>query len=302
MNNGIIAVDKPKGISSAGVVARIKRSLNLKKVGHTGTLDPFATGLMLCGINKGTKISRFLLGGPKKYTATLYLGVETDTLDCTGTVEKQADPSLLARISDQQVIDVVNTFIGIQMQAPPVYSALKHKGQPLYKLARAGKAVQKPSRQIEIFSISIENLDLPHLTINVHSSTGTYIRSLARDIGTALGCGAHLSDLRRTHSCGFSVDDALDLSCFESMDMTRARARVIPMAEALSFMPLFEADLDMKKKIDFGQNLNLEKRLSPPLDTASAFLRIVDPNGELAAVVEYDSSLGQYNYCCVFPG
>ncbi len=300
MNHGIVAIDKPEGISSAKVVARVKRHLNVKKVGHTGTLDPFATGLMLCGINKGTRISRFLLGGPKQYRATLCLGIETDTLDCTGQVENTADPSVLAQITEQQVEAAVNSFIGRQLQHPPIYSALKHNGQPLYKLARQGKAVQKPPREIEIFSISMVNIEMPHVTIDVHSSAGTYIRSLAQDIGAKLGCGAHLTALRRTHSCGFSVDRAVPLASFESMDLDGAKQRVVPMAEVLSFMPGFEADRELVKKIGFGQDLFLENRLEPPADPDKPFVKIIDPDGGLAAVVEYDFDADKYNYCCVF--
>jgi len=300
MNNGIIAVDKPAGISSARVVSRIKKCLNVKKVGHTGTLDPFATGLMLCGINKGTRLSRFLLNGPKRYRATLCLGIETDTLDCTGRVETRAELSLLSKIAEQEVKDVVSSFVGPQLQHPPIYSALKHNGQPLYKLARQGIPVQKPPRKIEIFSISIISIEMPHVTIDVFSSAGTYIRSLAQDIGTALGCGAHLSELQRTSSCGFSLESAIPLSEFESMDPDAARARILPMAEVLSFIPRFEVDWEIKKKIGFGQEIGLEKRIPPPVDPDTFLVRIVDPDKDLIAVVEYDPAIDRYNYCCVF--
>ncbi|MDY0220032.1 MAG: tRNA pseudouridine(55) synthase TruB [Desulfobacterium sp.] len=300
MNSGILAVDKPGGISSARLVARIKECLKVKKVGHTGTLDPFATGVMLCGINKGTRISRFLLGGPKKYTATLCLGVETDTLDRTGVVEKTADPSQVSAITRDELVKVVDSFAGVQMQHPPIFSALKHQGQPLYRLARQGRPVQKPMRRIEIFSIAITGVDLPHLTLDVHCSTGTYIRSLAQDIGSALGCGAHLAELRRTDSCGFDQETLVSLASFEAMDHDEARSKIIPMNEVLWFMPAFEADPDMVKKIGFGQSLGLENKISPPMDGQEPFVRIVAPDGSLAAVVEYDPALDQYNYCCVF--
>lgn len=300
MSSGILAVDKPAGISSARLVARIKQCLKVKKVGHTGTLDPFATGVMLCGINQGTRISRFLLGGPKKYTATLCLGVETDTLDRTGIVEKTADSSLVSAITQAEIVKVVNAFAGVQMQHPPVFSALKHEGQPLYRLARLGKPVQKPLRRIEIFSIAIKGIDLPHLILDVHCSAGTYIRSLAQDIGSALGCGAHLAELTRTDSCGFSLDNLATLASFEAMDREEALSKIIPMNEALWFMPAFEADIDMVKKIVFGQNPGLENKISPPKDGQEPFVKIVAPDGSVAAVVEYDAPLDRYNYCCVF--
>jgi tRNA pseudouridine55 synthase len=336
--SGILAVDKPEGISSARLVARIKRCLKVKKVGHTGTLDPFATGVMLCGINRGTRISRFLLGGPKKYTATLCLGVETDTLDRTGVVEKTADPAEVSAITQDQLVNAVDSFRGVQMQHPPIFSALKHEGQPLYRLARQGKPVQKPMRRIEIFSIAITGVDLPRVTLDVYCSTGTYIRSLAQDIGSLLGCGAHLSELRRTDSCGFAQESLVSLASFEVMDRDEAHSKIIPMNEVLWFMPAFQADTDMVKKIGFGQDLGLQDKISPPVEPAvyplsnhlpdplsdhivdtlvnpsmespvnpsrnlqgqGPFVRIVAPDGSLAAVMEYDQALDRYNYCCVF--
>ena len=199
VRHGFIAIDKPEGISSAKVVHKIKKKWNIKKIGHTGTLDPFATGLLLCGINKGTKISRFFLGGTKKYTAVIYLGIETDTLDLTGKIVKKTSKIQIENIPHNKIIDTLNNFIGHQLQKPPIYSALKHKGQPLYRLARQGKAITKPSRNIEIFSIDLIKINMPFIKIHVHCSSGTYIRSLAKDIGEKLGCGGHLFSLRRTN-------------------------------------------------------------------------------------------------------
>jgi tRNA pseudouridine55 synthase len=143
MKSGIIAINKPCGISSARVVARVKKALNVKKVGHTGTLDPFATGLLLCAINKGTKISRFFLGGNKQYTARVCLGVETDTYDLTGNTVFTAQQSDISSLTNEDIKKAVKSFAGIQDQVPPCFSALKHKGVPLYKLARQGKKNRK---------------------------------------------------------------------------------------------------------------------------------------------------------------
>lgn len=297
MDHGIIAIDKPAGISSARVVARLKKALNVKKAGHTGTLDPFATGLLICGINKGTKLSRFLLGGEKKYTGVVHLGVETDTLDSTGTIVKQADPSVFDSLTEDLISRTVKAFIGPQKQNPPVYSALKHNGQPLYRLARQGQMVRKPTRDIEIFSIAISKIKLPFVTIDVHCSSGTYIRSLAHDIGKNLGCGGHLSALVRTYACGFSLDDAVSLTEVENMDNKTAFEHVIPLAEAVPFMPLVSVCDETIDKIKFGQRISAQDGIQPHADS---FIRIVDKNGELAAVVEYDKISGRYNYCCVF--
>ena len=182
--DGILVVDKPAGISSAGVVARIKSVLKVRKAGHAGTLDPFATGVMICCINRATKLSRFFLHSRKRYEALLRLGRETDTQDSTGTVTAEADPG---GIEVTELHAVFDRFKGRQKQSPPAYSALKHKGVPLYKLARRGAAVQKPPREIMVSELSIQETALPNVRFTVTCSAGTYVRTLAADIGRALG-------------------------------------------------------------------------------------------------------------------
>ena len=183
MQNGIIAINKPEGISSARAVARVKKALGVKKIGHTGTLDPFATGLLLCTINKATRISQFFLDGHKRYLARVCLGRETDTYDLTGQTVFTASDSVLKALTKQDIEKVVQSFRGVQEQVPPIFSALKHKGQPLYKLARQGIKITKPPRQIEIFSIKISQLKPPCCDLEIFCSSGTYIRSIAFDIG-----------------------------------------------------------------------------------------------------------------------
>ncbi|SMC52248.1 tRNA pseudouridine synthase B [Desulfocicer vacuolatum DSM 3385] len=302
LTDGIIAVDKPAGISSARVVARLKRRLGVKKVGHTGTLDPFATGVLLCGINKGTRISRFLIGGEKSYVAGVHLGVDTDTLDAEGEITASAGNDFLNDLTEEQVATAVAQFKGPQKQIPPVYSALKHNGVPLYRLARQGTPVEKPPRDIEIYDIHVTSMELPLVEMDVRCSSGTYIRSLARDIGSRLGCGAHLASLCRTACCGISLKETVPLSNLEQMDDSQFNGQIIPMARALSFLPAVSADESMLGKIRFGQPLGA---LLPPasfwLDAGqNTFLRILDPRGSLAAVVEYDETVQTYNYCCVF--
>ena len=301
--DGIIAVNKPAGISSARVVARLKKRSGVNKIGHTGTLDPFATGVMLCGINKGTRLSRFLLGGEKSYQAGLCLGVETDTLDAEGEITASVGEVGVHGISGARLAEVVARFKGPQKQIPPIYSALKHQGVPLYRLARQGRPVEKPARDIEIYKIDITAVDLPLVEINVHCSSGTYIRSLARDIGAQLGCGAHLASLCRTSCCGIPLDKAISLSTLEQMDDSSFNDHVIPMARAVSGLPGISADASMLKKIGFGQSL--ADLLPGPSFWAHAagednFLRILDSEGRLAAIVAYDVNANIYNYCCVF--
>lgn len=300
MKHGVIVVDKPEGISSAKVVACVKKLLGAGKAGHTGTLDPFATGVMLCGINQGTRISRFLLGGPKTYQAEIRLGIVTDTLDRTGKVDYESDPEGVLSLSPQTIRETVGQFCGRLRQVPPVYSALKHNGQPLYKLARQGRQVTKPPRDVEIYSLEILNIDLPFLSTNVHCSAGTYIRSLARDIGDALGCGGHLSSLRRTESCGTGIDQAVKLSELMEMDQAEAWKRVLPMAGMLKDMPEVTAGPALCRHLAFGRAISVADLDIDPGSLETGFLKVMDVEGELAAILEVDKSGQSYNYCCVF--
>ncbi|MDD9302826.1 MAG: tRNA pseudouridine(55) synthase TruB [Desulfobacter sp.] len=304
MKDGILVVNKPEGLSSAGVVGRLKRILGVKKIGHTGTLDPFATGVLLIAVQKATRISRFFLDGSKTYHARITLGAETDTYDCTGKVTAQVDPSLLAEINFDTIQQVVSGFFGAQEQVAPAYSALKHKGQPLYKLARQGKMIQKPPRPVEIYKIRAEKLEqtsggLPVFDLDVACSGGTYIRSLAYDIGRRLGCGAHLSGLCRTRSSHFRIEDAIDLPCLETMERSDINSRIVSMSDCLYFLPVIEADDEMAGKIKFGQKLSFDQVRSESGDSAP-YIRVVDVNGTLLAVVQPETSGRSYKYCCVF--
>ena len=299
MINGIIAINKPEGVSSARAVAHVKKKLGVKKIGHTGTLDPFATGLLLCTINKATRISQFFLDGHKRYLARVYLGLETDTYDLTGQTVFTASNSVMEALTKQDIKQVVQSFQGVQEQVPPIFSALKHKGQPLYKLARQGKKITKPPRQIEIFSLQIRDITLPWFDLEIFCSSGTYIRSLAFDIGKKLGCGAHLSKLSRTHSSEFKLEDSIELSELEALDKDDALARIIPMSKCLKFMPKIVVTGSMVKKIRFGQKL-LVREINEPLTEPGLHIRIIDDNSELLAIVQLNENRREYNYSCVF--
>lgn len=210
---GVFLVDKPVGMSSFGMVSRLRRILKIKKVGHAGTLDPFATGLLiLCAGRPATKLIAQFMEGTKEYLATLRLGVETATHDTEGAVTARTP---LGELSPLMVEECLQKYRGRQMQVPPAYSALKHQGKPLYYYARKGIEIVKDARQVDIFTLerTDEGLALfgeeAELSIRVVCSKGTYIRTLAADIGRSLGCGAHLVQLRRTRSGFFSVDDSL---------------------------------------------------------------------------------------------
>jgi tRNA pseudouridine55 synthase len=297
--SGILLLDKPENLSSAGLVARIKRITGAAKVGHAGTLDPFARGLMVCGINHGTRLSRFFLHGDKTYTATITYGSETDTLDCTGTMTRTAPTNFFDRHPDffteaHQTL-LISHFLGSQEQTPPVYSALKHQGVPLYKLARKGTPVQKEARRVVIHSLELLDISPPSITVSVSCSAGTYIRSLAADIGARAGCGAHLSALVRTETCGFSLDQATDLDTLaDHEDWPRA---LISMDRALPDMPEASVDDGLAARIWNGEILGpTDLATQPP----AGCLKIVDKNRRVLALVEFDKSRERYNYCCVF--
>jgi len=315
MKSGLLVVNKPKGISSAGVVSRLKRLLKVKKIGHTGTLDPFATGVLPIVVGQATRISKYFLKGVKGYYAQVTLGIETDTCDCTGTVTHTAPSGRLAALDSYQVKDVVTGFLGPQEQIPPAYSALKHKGQPLYKLARQGQIIEKPPRPIEIMAIKMENFCMdtnghPVFNMPVTCSGSTYIRSLAHDIGAALGCGAHLSALQRTRAGQFKIEHAVDLENFEKMSPRDIEARFISMSQCLAFLPAIVADSETAEKVKYGQPLSVAEIPMPDAllragdknesQNNISDIRVVDSDDNLLAIVTPDISGQTYKYCCVF--
>ena len=303
--NGILIIDKPKGLTSARVVSIVKKALDAKKVGHAGTLDPFAEGVLICCVNQATKLADFLLKGTKTYIAELKLGEETDTQDLTGSVVSSTQPENYPR----ETIDrVFKGFEGSIEQLPPVYSALKHKGTPLYKLAREGKPVQKPSRQVEIYSIAVLEIAMPLIRFEVSCSSGTYIRTLASDIGKMLGCGAHLNALKRTASSGFTLDQAVSLSAFQDTSSAgRLSEKLISMADALPEMPASTADGQLAKKIRHGQMITIgdlsdgDTQNGESVWIQGSNIKIVDQSGKLVAILNYREHEQRLNYRCVFP-
>lgn len=290
-------------MSSARVVALVKKAFKADKAGHAGTLDPFAEGVLICCINQATRLAGFLLHGSKKYVAELKLGQETDTQDLTGTVVATAKA---VNYSQQTIQSVFESFKGPIEQLPPVYSALKHKGVPLYKLARRGQPVQKPPRQVQIYDICVNDVDLPYIRFEVSCSAGTYIRTLGTDIAKKLGGGGHLSALKRIESSGFTLDQAIPLSALgESAHSRILSTKMIGMKDALPGMPEFCADDHLVEKIRHGQKLTI-KDLSGSNSTARAglagdYLKIVNREHDLIAIVEQNSPGNRLTYCCVFP-
>lgn len=208
---GILLINKPRGSTSFSLVSKLRKILNVKKIGHAGTLDPFATGVMVMLIGKNyTRLSDQFLGQDKEYRARLYLGMATDTYDCEGTIQSQS--SLCPSLADLE--KVLKHFQGWIDQIPPMYSAKKIKGQKLYDLARQGKEVERSPVKVHVH-IQLESYNYPYIDVSVKCSKGTYIRSLAHDIGQQLGCGAHLVELQRLRSGSFHINECMDGSSLD---------------------------------------------------------------------------------------
>jgi tRNA pseudouridine55 synthase len=255
--NGIVVVDKPVGISSYDVVRKLKQLLSGVKIGYLGTLDPLATGVLPVLLGEGTKLAPFLEAGHKAYEAALHLGVTTDTQDKEGQVLQSVDLRGYD-LSPQKIEEVIERFRGRIMQLPPMYSALKQKGEPLYRLARRGEEAERALREVEIYELQVTRIDPPSLHLYIECSKGTYIRTVAHDIGGELGCGAHVAALRRTRSGPFSIEDALSLEAIEALlKAGKLKERIIPLAQAMGFLPVVEVGEADALQISNGQVITL---------------------------------------------
>lgn len=247
--NGIIVIDKPAGKTSHDVVQDVKKILGAKKVGHTGTLDPLATGVLPVCINEGTKLAQFFNMDRKEYRATMLLGVTTDTYDVEGKIIAEARPC----VGGEDIAKALLSLVGTRQQVPPPYSAVKYQGQPLYKWARKGINIVSLPRTIEIYHIFLEEVILPYVTFDVACSKGTYVRSLCLEIGEMLGCGACLAGLRRIKSGHYSEREAFALAGVEEKDRKEALvAHLIPLADVLPDLPVIPVDKPLAEKIRQG--------------------------------------------------
>lgn len=254
--HGVVLLDKPAGLSSNDVLVRAKRKLNAKKAGHTGTLDPFATGLLPLCFGEATKFAQDLLNADKTYETTIRLGVKTSTGDTEGEVlvEQKAD-----YVIREEVEAVLSRFTGEIDQVPPMYSALKRDGKPLYEYARAGIELEREARRITVHDIELLDFSPPFLTLRVSCSKGTYIRVLGEDIGEALGCGAHLQSLRRVKVGSLEIDHASTLSDVEQADNLQAASILKPVDYLLSTFPSVQLSEEQARRFMHGQRLSLEK-------------------------------------------
>ena len=285
IRSGILLIDKPEGPSSAQVVSRVKRLLGAKKVGHLGTLDPFASGLLLVGVNEGTKIADIFLSASKTYCGTILLGVDTDTQDSTGKVmDSRPVPSL----GEIELRALEEEFSGELLQIPPMFSALKKDGVRLYQLARQGKEVPREPRTIRIEQLQLRAKTNTEIEISVTCSRGTYIRTLAADIGARIGCGAHLQSLRRTACGSLAIDRAWTPDALEKQ-YDNASAPLVPLAEALVHLRAVQWPSRLLSRLRLGQ-----QEILGQIDSAQPgerLVRVLSPRGDLAALVEWTEDL-----------
>ena len=236
--SGVLAVDKPEGMTSHDVVARVRRALGIRRVGHTGTLDPAATGVLLCAVGRATRLVQFMQQGRKTYAATMVLGRETDSQDADGAVVAETDAS---HLTEEDVCSVLKQFVGDIDQVPPMVSAVKVDGERLHARARRGEVVERDPRRVTVHELVLDSFEPgPRATVSflVTCSPGTYVRTLAHDVGQRLGVGGSLTALRRLATGGFAVEDTLTLAQVEELGEDRAlRDRLVPPADALRLLP-----------------------------------------------------------------
>lgn len=277
--DGILVIDKQEGITSHDVVNSVRRVVLTRKVGHGGTLDPFATGVLVVGFNQGTKLLSFLQDEEKEYDATVTLGIETDTLDRDGRILREAPCPDISKLDMEKMLSF---FVGKQNQLPPIYSAIKKGGVPLYKLARKGIDVEVFPREIEIYGITLRSIDIPDVSFTVRCSSGTYIRSLARDIGMKAGCGGYLKSLRRIRSGRFGIDKAISLDRLKEM-RNRWSDAAIGLTDALS-LPDIEIDPSRAEMIRMGREQTMYEAVKGGFTSGGNFMFTC--NRQLVAVAE----------------
>jgi tRNA pseudouridine55 synthase len=286
--DGILNLDKPRGKTSFEVVALVRRLSGERRVGHAGTLDPDATGVLPICLGQGTRLIEFLAEATKVYKAEIELGIATDTYDATGKVTQRCDVSSLTR---EQVETAVSSFSGFVDQIPPMYSAVKHKGIPLYRWARAGVELPRKARRVEFSRLEIINWQLPLLILEVECSKGTYIRSLAHDLGQKLGCGAHLRNLVRLRSGPFHISDAVSVSKLEDSFRQGYWSELIyPMDTAVLHLPMMTVDEDGERAIINGRPLPL----ATEGDVSARFCRAYSGDGRFIALLRYDEERGYW--------
>jgi tRNA pseudouridine55 synthase len=276
--SGVLVVDKPVGLTSHDVVQIIRKGTNIRRAGHTGTLDPRASGVLVILIGPAVRLSEYVSASDKRYQAIIRLGTTTDTYDADGHITSSAP----VNITEAQFENTLKQFIGEIEQIPPPYSAVKVKGRKAYEMAREGEEVDLQPRKIQVYNLELLEWAPPEAVIDVYCSSGTYVRSLAHDLGKSLGCGAYLVGLRRTKSGRFTLRDAVPLRKLrEAFEAGNWYQYLIPAAEALSDWPALELSVDQVEAVRHGHRV-------PAEPNSSGMARGISEQGELVALLEVD--------------
>lgn len=256
--HGVFLLDKPQGMSSNDIMQKVKRIFQANKAGHTGALDPLATGMLPICLGEATKFSQFLLDADKRYLVTAKLGERTDTSDAEGQIVETRD----VKVKTPEILTSLEQFRGDILQVPTMFSALKYNGKPLYEYARQGITVEREARPITIFELNFIEYNAPYLTLEVHCSKGTYIRTLVDDLGEALGCGAHVTMLRRTAVADYPTEKMLDWHTLQSLaeqqDLALLDALLLPMDTAVAKLPALILNESQTQGIGFGQRVKFD--------------------------------------------
>lgn len=308
MVEGIIIVDKPAGPTSHDVVARVRRILRVRRVGHTGTLDPFATGVLVICVGRATRLVQFLTGADKEYVAEMRLGLATDTGDPTGKALPGARSA--SDVSEESIMNALNSMTGKIEQVPPMFAAKKIGGQKLYELARRGIEVERPAVTIRIDKLELISIGRPSaedgfvdVQFRVVCSSGTYVRSLAVDIGQRVGLPAHLLDLRRTRAGRCDIAKAVTPDELEKqVESGRLNSALIPLNECISLleMPVIELDDEEVKAVSNGRRLSSFRRESGAAGMKSGRVALITSEGRLAAVADFDANESHWHPRVVF--
>ncbi|MEN4042117.1 MAG: tRNA pseudouridine(55) synthase TruB [Anaerolineaceae bacterium] len=289
--SGVLVVDKPVGLTSHDVVQLVRKGTNIRRAGHTGTLDPRASGVLVILIGPAVRLSEYVSASDKRYQAVIRLGATTDTYDADGRVMNQSP----VNITESQFENTLEKFIGKIEQVPPPYSAVKVKGRKAYEMAREGEEVELQPRTIEVYNLELLEWAPPEAVIDIYCSSGTYVRSLAHDLGEILGCGAHLVGLRRTKSGRFTLRDAVPLRKLrEAFDNGNWYQYLIPAAEALSNWPAVDLTHEQVAAIRHGHRISGD----PPEKGTMA--SGISEQGELVALLEYDPNQNEWQPRKVF--
>ena len=256
--HGVFLLDKPQGMSSNDIMQKVKRIFQANKAGHTGALDPLATGMLPICLGEATKFSQFLLDADKRYLVTAKLGERTDTSDAEGQIVETRD----VNVKTPEILTALEQFHGDILQVPTMFSALKHNGKPLYEYARQGITVEREARPITIFELNFIEYNAPYLTLEVHCSKGTYIRTLVDDLGESLGCGAHVTMLRRTAVADYPTEKMLDWNALQALaepqDLALLDALLLPMDTAVAKLPALTLNENQTQGIGFGQRIKFD--------------------------------------------